>query len=60
LISRTITFRIRMLAAINFNDQLRLATGEIRDVWANRQLSSELGPIPGEQFPNLALLAGRA
>jgi hypothetical protein len=60
LISRSVALAFGVLPAIDFYHQLGSATGEIRDVRTDRQLSRELGPIAGEQFPNLPLFAGRA
>ena len=36
---------IRMLTAVNFNDQPGLPTCEIREIWTDRQLPDELEPV---------------
>ncbi len=36
---------VRVLAAIEFDDELRLPAGEVRDIGADQQLTRELRPV---------------
>ena len=51
-----VAFRLRVLPAVDLNDELCLAAGEICDVRADRKLSREPGPIARQQMPDFAFL----
>jgi hypothetical protein len=53
-----VAFRLRVLPAVDLNDELCLAAGEICDVRADRKLSREPGPIARQQMPDFAFLRG--
>ena len=51
--------RLRVLASVEFDDQLGLAASEVGDVRANGKLTSELGPKARDPLPEFAFVRGR-
>ena len=51
--------RTDVLAAVDLDDQLRLAAGEIGYVGLDRELAGEFGAVAGEEAPEGAFLPGR-
>jgi hypothetical protein len=49
-----VALAVGVLTAIDLDDELGLAAGKIDDVWADRQLACEFGPVTREQSPYLA------
>jgi hypothetical protein len=58
-VAPNIALTIRMLATVQLEDELRLPTGEIRNVRPDRQLPRELRPQPRDQVPKRNLMPRR-